>query len=152
MRRGGASGIPEGTPFRTKPQLALKMLAGLVTEGSLQVCWVTYDEGFGCNHDFLDGVAALGLGYLAEVTRNTHVWTTRPARSGSPCTQSFRSPRRRKSTQSPQALRAVLRVAARHVPDIWLLLRRNPATDELKGNLSNGPATIAPNPLVWLAD
>ena len=36
-------------------------------------------------------------------------------------------------------------------PDIWLLLRRNPATDELKCYLSNTPAETAPERLVWLA-
>ena len=44
-----------------------------VAEGSLPVRWVTCDEGFSVRHAFLDGVAALGLGYLAEVARNTHV-------------------------------------------------------------------------------
>ena len=49
------------------------MLTTLTTEGSLPVCWVTCDEGLGISHAFLNGVAALGLGYLAEVSRNTHV-------------------------------------------------------------------------------
>ena len=50
---------------------------------------------------------------------------------------------------------AVRRVVARRGllpgPDVWLLLRRNPATDELKCYLSNGPADMAPERLVWLA-
>ena len=68
------------------------MLAGLVAEGTLPVRWVTCDEGFGGSHDFLDGVADLGLGYLAEVPRNTHVWTTRPQRSGAPSCPVFPAP------------------------------------------------------------
>ena len=50
---------------------------------------------------------------------------------------------------------AVRRVVARRGlvpgPDVWLLLRHNPATDELKGYLSNGPAEMTPERLVWLA-
>ena len=169
------TGVPADTPFRTKPQLAPDMLTDLVAEGSLPVRWVTCDEGFSISHAFLDGVAALGLGYLAEVARNTHVWTTRPQRSGSPSRPVFSAPSQevgavanrlpraawrpfllREGSKGPQAvLCAVLRVAARRGlepgPDVWLLLRRNPATDELKGYLAHGPADMAPERLVWLA-
>ena len=62
----------------------------------------------------------------------------------------------REGSKGPQAvLCAVLRVVARRGrepgPDVWLLLRRNPATDELKCYLSNGSAEMAPERLVWLA-
>ena len=161
------TGVPVGTPFRTKPELALDMLAGLVAEGSLPVRWVTCDEGFGRSHDFLDGVAGLGLGYLAEVPRNTQVWTRRPTRCGAPsqavAAVADQLPRAawrpfvlREGSKGPQAvLCTVLRVTARRDrapgPAAWLLLRRNPATDELKGYLCNGPAEMAPERLVWLA-
>lgn len=169
------TGVPEGTPFRTKPQLALEMLTHLVAEGTLPVRWVTCDEGFGGSHDFLDGVADLGLGYLAEVPRNTHVWTTRPQRSGPPSRPVFSAPPQevgavaerltraawrpfilREGARGPQAvLCAVLRVTARRGPepgpDVWLLLRRNPVTGELKCYLCNGPAEMPAERLVWLA-
>ena len=92
--RGRGPGGPAAadTPFRSEPKL--------VAEDSLPLRWVTCDEGFSLSHAFLDGVAGLGLGYLAEVARRG------------------REPG----------------------PDVWLLLRRNPATDELKCHLSNGPA------------
>ena len=151
------TGVPADTPFRTKPQLALEMLTALVAEGSLPVRWVTCDEGFSISHAFLDGVADLGLGYLAEVARNTHVWTTRPQRSGSPSRPVFSAPSQavgavanrlpraawrpfilREGSKGPQAvLCAVLRVAARRGhepgPAVWLLLRRHPATDDRRG-------------------
>ena len=169
------TGVPADTAFRTKPELALEMLSALVAEGTLPLRWVTCDEGFGHSHAFLDGVADLGLGYLAEVPRDTQVWTTRPQRSGPPSRPVFsvppqelrvvadRLPRAawrpfilREGSKGPQAvLCAVRRVTARRGsepgPDVWLLLRRNPATDELKGYLSNGPADMAPEQLVWLA-
>ena len=63
-------GVPEeALAFRTKPQLALKLLAELPAR-----C----DEGYGRSVDFLDGVAALGLGYMAEVPVDTRVWPERP--------------------------------------------------------------------------
>ena len=72
-------GVPaEATAFRTKPQLALEMLAELVAEGSLPARWVSCDEGYGRSVDFLDGVAALGLDYMAEVLVDTRVWPERP--------------------------------------------------------------------------
>ena len=160
------TGVPEGTAFRTKPQLALDMLARQMAEGALPVRRVTCDEGFGNSHAFLDGVTGLGLGYLAEVPRNTQIWTTRPPRSGAPSQEvgavAERLPHAvwrpfilREDAKGPQAvLCAVLRVAARRGPepgpDAWLLLRRNPATDELS-HLCNGPAGMAPERLVWLA-
>ena len=170
------TGVPEGTPFRTKPQLVLEMLTALTAEGVLPVRWVTCDEGFGCSHAFLDGVAALGLGYLAEVPRTTRVWTARPERrGGSPSRPVFSAPSQevgavaaalpahawrpfvlREGSKGPQAiLGAVLRLVARRGhepgPDVWLLLRRNPVTDELKGYLCNGPADMPAKRLVWLA-
>ena len=149
--------------------------AALVAEGSLPVRWVTCDEGFSVSPAFLDGVAGLGLGYLAEVARNTHVWTARPAQGGAPSRPVFAAPSQevgvvadqlpptawrpfllREGVKGPQAiLCAVRRVVARRGlfpgPDVWLLLRRNPATDELKCYLSHGPADLTPERLVWLA-
>jgi SRSO17 transposase len=71
-------GIPEGTTFQTKPELALEMLQAAVTEGTLRFRWVTCDELYGRNPAFLDGVADLGRWYFAEVPHNTRVWQTRP--------------------------------------------------------------------------
>jgi len=64
-------GVPAEATFQTKPQLALEMLTELVAEGTLPARWVSCDEGYGRSVDFLDGVAALGLGYMAEVPVDT---------------------------------------------------------------------------------
>ena len=70
--------LTEAATFRTKPQLALKMLTELVAEGSLPARWVTCDEGYGQSVDFLDGVTTLGLGYMVEVPVDTRIWPERP--------------------------------------------------------------------------
>jgi SRSO17 transposase len=71
-------GIPKETVFRTKPELALERLQAVVAYGCLRFRWVTCDEVYGRNPDFLDGVAALGRRYFAEVPHNTRLWHTRP--------------------------------------------------------------------------
>jgi SRSO17 transposase len=72
-------GIPESTPFATKPTLALEMLRAVVAAGTLRFRWVTCDEAFGRDTAFLDGVAAQQRWYYAEVPHDTQVWLTRPA-------------------------------------------------------------------------
>ena len=49
----------EALAFRTKPQLALEMLAELVAEGSLPARWVSCDEGYGRSVDFLDATSSM---------------------------------------------------------------------------------------------
>jgi SRSO17 transposase len=72
-------GIPADTQFRTEPALALDMVRDLVAREVLPFQWVTCDEHFGQNPGFLDGVAALGKWYFAEVPSNTRVWLHTPA-------------------------------------------------------------------------
>jgi SRSO17 transposase len=71
--------IPEQVAFQTEPELALEMLQELVGPGVLPFHWVMADAHFGQNPAFLDGVAALGKWYLAEVPADTRVWLRTPA-------------------------------------------------------------------------
>lgn len=70
--------IPDGTPFKTKPSLALEMLEATVSEDTLDFRWVACDEAYGKDPPFLDGVAGLGFWYFAEVPHSTRGWETRP--------------------------------------------------------------------------
>ena len=76
--RWKACGIPKGTPFQTKPELALDMLRAVVAEGTLRFRWVTCDEAFGKDPAFLDEVAALDRLYFAEVPHSTRAWEAAP--------------------------------------------------------------------------
>jgi SRSO17 transposase len=78
LERWEKCGIPDSTTHKTKPELALEMLQAVVAQGSLRFQWVTCDELYGRNPNFLDGVAGLGHWYFAEVAHNTRVWRTRP--------------------------------------------------------------------------
>jgi SRSO17 transposase len=67
-------GVPENLQFKTEPTLALEMLEGVIKRGVLPFRWVAADEHYGMNPAFLDGVAATGKYYFAEVPVSTMVW------------------------------------------------------------------------------
>ena len=69
--------IPEGTTFKTKPQLALEMILALHSEGLFDAQWVTGDDFFGRNPTFRDGLPK-DLLYLLDIPSDTRVWTERP--------------------------------------------------------------------------
>ncbi len=71
-------GIPDETPFKTKPELALEMLKAAIEAGALRFRWVACDETYGKDPVFLDGVVDLDRWYFAEVPHSTRVWKTRP--------------------------------------------------------------------------
>lgn len=59
-------------------RIALAMVAQLVERDQVPFQWVTCDEGYGKDPAFLDGLAALGKCYLAEVPSDTRVWLRTP--------------------------------------------------------------------------
>jgi len=67
-------GVPPEVVFQTEPALALEMVKGVTERGHLPFQWVMADEHYGMNPAFLDGVAALGKCYFAEVPKTTYVW------------------------------------------------------------------------------
>ena len=69
--------IPEGTTFKTKPELALEMIQGLHREGLFDARWVTGDDFFGRNPTFRNGLPKELL-YLLDIPSDTRVWTKRP--------------------------------------------------------------------------
>jgi SRSO17 transposase len=84
--------IPEGTAFRTKPELAWAMIEKLHDPGALPFRWVTCDEAFGDNHDFLRHLEALPRLYLADVSVSTLVWLERPRTEVPPAKSPGRPP------------------------------------------------------------
>jgi SRSO17 transposase len=69
--------IPEGTTFKTKPQLALEMVRALHQEGLFQARWVTGDDFFGRNPTFRDNLPE-GVLYFLDIPSDTRVWKKRP--------------------------------------------------------------------------
>ncbi len=156
-------GVPtEAATFRTKPQLALEMLTELVAEGTLPARWVSCDEGYGRSVDVLDGVAALGLGYMAEVPVDTRVWLERqptvvprtrlrlapgaqPSIEAQLPADAWTRHRVPGDSRGPEQADFVIRrvVASRGSlpgPDVWLVLRRQPGVDTVRVFLCHAPA------------
>src|SRR5207249_4082829 len=98
-----AAGVPEGTIFRTKPELAFELLLGW--RGRLRHGWVTFDEVYGRDPGFVSGLEELGERYLGEVPKDTRVWLKRP-KVQEPGTSARGAPRRKPRVapgeQSPQ--------------------------------------------------
>jgi SRSO17 transposase len=70
--------VPEDVVFQTKPQIASELLRRTRSNGLVKFDWVTADEFYGHNGDFLDDLEAVGQRYVVEVPVNTTVWTVNP--------------------------------------------------------------------------
>jgi SRSO17 transposase len=71
-------GIPDGTPFQTKPELGWAMLTPLIQRDRLPFKWVTMDEGFGRDTRLLNRLDQAQIWYMAEVPHSTRGWRRRP--------------------------------------------------------------------------
>lgn len=71
--------VPKPLKFRTKPEIASELLQRTRDAGCVQFDWITADEAYGSNGDFLDALEASGQRYLVEVPVSTTVWTLDPA-------------------------------------------------------------------------
>ena len=82
--RRTAAGVPAGVIFRTKPELALAMVADAAAAG-LPFRWVAGDSVYGDSPTFCQGVRALGKWYVLDSSADARVWTSRaggrPARA-----------------------------------------------------------------------
>ena len=90
------AGVPEGVVFRTKPQLALEMIAHAVAE-AIPFRWVGGDSVYGDSPTYVQGVRALGKWYVLDTSADARIWNQQPrvipasqrssAKRGRPCTQ-----------------------------------------------------------------
>jgi SRSO17 transposase len=112
-------GIPDATLFKTKQALALEMVQASVTEGGPRFRWLTCDEAFGRDGAFLDGIAALGRWYCAEVPHDTQVWLTRPATAVPTWRGRGRRPRKARLVTGEPAPQRVDQLAAAVPLDAW---------------------------------
>jgi SRSO17 transposase len=148
-------GIPEETPFTTKPALALEMLRAIVTTGTPRFCWVTCDEAFGRDAGFLDGVAALPRWYFAEVPHDTQVWTRRPGTAVPVGSGRGRPPSKARLLPGEPAPQQVDQLAAAVPPDGWhpcLLTEGSKGPLVAEFAIQRGVAVRAglPGPDVWV--
>ena len=71
------AGVPAGVIFRTKPELALEMVADAVAEG-VPFRWVGGDSVYGDSPTFVQGVRLLGKWYVLDSSADARVWTNEP--------------------------------------------------------------------------
>jgi SRSO17 transposase len=71
--------IPEDIAFGTKPEIAAALIRNVAVLGIVALDWVVTDEAYGRDGGFLDEMDQLEQRYVAEVPRNTTVWTEDPA-------------------------------------------------------------------------
>jgi SRSO17 transposase len=69
--------VPEEVSFKTKPELAVKMLEHAWAQG-VPMAWVTGDEVYGNAPKLRDAVGGRGKRYVLAVSCNTPVWRERP--------------------------------------------------------------------------
>jgi SRSO17 transposase len=79
MPRRKAAGVPEGVVFRTKPELALGMVAEAVATG-VPFRWVAGDTVYGDSPTFVQGLRALKQWYVLDVSSQMRVWLECPRR------------------------------------------------------------------------
>ena len=63
--------------FRTKPQIALALVDRALANGVCVQAW-TFDEGYGRDSAFLDGLEKRGQVFVGEVPTNFHGWVIKP--------------------------------------------------------------------------
>jgi SRSO17 transposase len=73
------AGVPEGVVFRTKPELALGMVAEAVAN-EMPFRWIAGDTVYGDSPAFVQGLRALKKLYVLEVSSQARVWLRCPKR------------------------------------------------------------------------
>ena len=81
-RRRKEAGVPEGVVFRTKPELALEMVAEAVA-ADVPFRWVAGDSLYGDSPTFVQGLRALEKWYVLDVSSVARVWLRCPKRTRS---------------------------------------------------------------------
>lgn len=109
--------VPDSVVFRTKPELALEMIAGAIENG-VPHSWIGMDAGYGENPELLDALANAGERYAAQVPGSTHVWTEEPE-TYVPQRKSGRGPAPQKRKLAPgapasQTVQAIARALPRN--------------------------------------
>lgn len=69
--------MPDEVEFRTKPQIALGLVDRALANGIQVAAW-TFDEFYGRDHKFLDGLEERQQVFVAEVPVAFHGWLRRP--------------------------------------------------------------------------
>jgi SRSO17 transposase len=70
--------VPDAVEFRTKPQMGLAQIDRALANGIRVSAW-TFDELYGRDGKFLDGLASRGQVFVGEIPTTFHGWLQKPA-------------------------------------------------------------------------
>lgn len=70
-------GVPDDVPFRKKTAIALAQVGRALSNGLRVAAW-TFDEFYGADREFLDGLEAFGQNYVGEVPATVTGWLREP--------------------------------------------------------------------------
>jgi SRSO17 transposase len=110
--------IPQEVVFETKPQIAAGLIRLTMMLGVVVLDWITADEEYGRNGEFLDELETLGHRYVVEVPVNTTVWTADPAA----CVPSYGGRGRVPTLPSRASVRSVAAVVSELPSESWQTL------------------------------
>jgi SRSO17 transposase len=116
--------IPETIAFQTKPQIAAALIRETVVLGVVGLDWITADEEYGRNGEFLDEVEQLELRYVVEVPVTTTVWTEDPAS----CVPPYGGRGPVPTKPSREAVASVVAVVSSLKPEQWRTLNLGQGT------------------------
>jgi len=71
------AGIPDDAVYRKKTDIALAQISHALNNGVRVFAW-TFDEWYGRDGEFLDGLQGMGQNYVAEVPANFTGWVNEP--------------------------------------------------------------------------
>jgi len=71
------AGVPADLRHKPKWKIALRMLEHALSNG-VRFAWLTFDEGYGNNVQFLETLDRMGQAYVAEVSPSLHGWLIEP--------------------------------------------------------------------------
>jgi SRSO17 transposase len=111
--------VPPEVVFETKPRIAARLLERTRQHGRAPFAWITADEAYGQNGEFLDALEAARQPYVVEVPVTTTVWTEDPAGQVPP----YIGRGRRPSQASREAVRSVKQVEAALPADAWVAMQ-----------------------------
>jgi SRSO17 transposase len=143
--------VPREVTFQTKPAIAAEQIRRTRAAGHVTFDWITADELYGRDGNFLDALEEDGQRYVVEVPVNTSVWTEDPSTQMRTWCGSGRPPKnpRRDSVRSVKNVAESLPAAA------WQVLQLR---EGAKGPLAFEFARVRvwamrhkkPGPPVWL--
>jgi SRSO17 transposase len=154
--RRDETSVPENVTFQTKPQIGIELLERTCQRGLVKFDWVTADQFYGHNGNFLDKLEAMQQRYVVEVPVNTTLWTVDP-RTQVPPHHGRRGP---SATLPPrdsvrQHVRTVRAIAQNMPPSAWQVLQlRQGAKGPLAFAFARVPVWAVrhrrPGPACWL--